>query len=42
MHAHDQVDAIRKEARLAVDPHDKRNDSDYIFITSSWTIFRTE
>jgi Na+/proline symporter len=33
MLAHDQVEAVRKEARLAVDPHDKRNDTDYIFIT---------
>jgi len=31
--AHDRVEAVRKEARLAVDPHDKRNDTDYIFIT---------
>jgi len=31
--AHDRVEAIRKEARLAVDPHDKRNDTDYVFIT---------
>ena len=31
--AHDEVEAVRKEARLAVDPHDKRNDTDYIFIT---------
>lgn len=33
MHAHDEVESIRKEARLAIDPHDKRNDTDYIFIT---------
>jgi Na+/proline symporter len=33
MVAHEQVEAVRKEARLAVDPHDKRNDTDYIFIT---------
>jgi solute:Na+ symporter, SSS family len=33
MLAHDQVESIRKEARLTVDPHDKRNDTDYIFIT---------
>jgi len=33
LRAHDEVDAVRKEARLAVDPHDKRNDTDYIFIT---------
>ena len=31
--AHEQVEAVRKEARLAVDPNDKRNDTDYIFIT---------
>jgi len=31
--AHDEVQAVRKEARLAIDPHDKRNDTDYIFIT---------
>lgn len=31
--AHEQVESVRKEARLAVDPHDKRNDIDYIFIT---------
>jgi len=31
--AHNEVEAVRKEARLAVDPHDKRNDTDYIFIT---------
>lgn len=31
--AHAQVEAVRKEARLAVDPHDQRNDTDYIFIT---------
>ena len=28
-----QVESIRKEARLAVDPHDQHNDTDYIFIT---------
>ena len=33
LQAHDQVESIRKEARLAVDPNDKRNDTDYIFIT---------
>jgi SSS family solute:Na+ symporter len=33
MTAHDRVEAIRKEARLAVDPKDKRNDTDYVFIT---------
>jgi Na+/proline symporter len=31
--AHEQVESVRKEARVAVDPHDKRNDIDYIFIT---------
>lgn len=31
--AHEQVESIRKEARLAVDPHDQRNDTDYVFIT---------
>lgn len=31
--AHDEVESIRKEARIAIDPHDKRNDIDYIFIT---------
>jgi len=31
--AHADVEAVRKEARLAVDPNDKRNDTDYIFIT---------
>jgi len=31
--AHDEVESIRKEARLAVDPRDKRNDTDYVFIT---------
>lgn len=31
--AQKQVEAIRQEARLAVDPHDQRNDTDYIFIT---------
>src|SRR6202000_2884219 len=31
--AHDQVESIQKEARLAVDPNDKRNDTDYVFIT---------
>ncbi len=31
--AHDRVESVRKEARLAVDPRDKRNDTDYIFIT---------
>lgn len=33
MQAHVQVEAIRKQARLAVDPHDQHNDTDYIFIT---------
>ena len=33
MQAHDQVESIRKEARLVIDPHDKRNDIDYIFIS---------
>ena len=33
MQAHNEVESVRKEARLAVDPHDKRNDTDYIFIT---------
>ena len=31
--AQEQVESIRKEARLAVDPHDQRNDTDYVFIT---------
>ena len=31
--AHAQTESIRKEARLAVDPHDQRNDTDYVFIT---------
>jgi Na+/proline symporter len=31
--AHDRVEAVRKEARLAVDPKGKRNDTDYIFVT---------
>jgi len=31
--AQEQVEAVRKEARLAVDPRDKKNDTDYIFIT---------
>ena len=31
--AHERVESIRKEARLAVDPRDRRNDTDYIFIT---------
>jgi Na+/proline symporter len=31
--AHLQVETVRKEARLAVDPRDQRNDTDYIFIT---------
>ena len=26
-------EAVRQEARLAVDPHGRRNDTDYIFIT---------
>jgi solute:Na+ symporter, SSS family len=33
LRAHDEVESVRKEARLAVDPQDKRNDTDYIFIT---------
>jgi len=33
MRAHDDVESARKEARLAVDPRDKRNDTDYVFIT---------
>ena len=33
MQAHNEVESVRKEARLAVDPNDKRNDTDYIFIT---------
>jgi Na+/proline symporter len=33
LQANADVESIRKEARLAVDPHDKRNDVDYIFIT---------
>ncbi len=33
MLAHDRVEGIRKEARLAIDPHDRRNDTDYVFIT---------
>ena len=31
--ARQQVDAVRKEARLAIDPRDRRNDTDYVFIT---------
>src|SRR5262249_39310547 len=31
--AHDRVEAIRKQARLAVDPQEHRNDTDYIFVT---------
>jgi Na+/proline symporter len=31
--AHAQVEAVRKEARLAVDPRDRTNDTDYVFIT---------
>jgi len=31
--AHDRVEAVRQEARLAVDAHGRRNDTDYIFIT---------
>jgi Na+/proline symporter len=31
--AHEKVEAARQEARLLVDPRDKRNDIDYIFIT---------
>jgi solute:Na+ symporter, SSS family len=31
--AHDRVDAVRKEARLAVDPRGRRNDTDYVFIS---------
>ncbi len=33
LQGHDAVEKIRTEARLAVDPHDKKNDTDYIFIT---------
>lgn len=33
IHAREQVESIRTEARLAVDPHDQRNDTDYVFIT---------
>jgi Na+/proline symporter len=33
VNAHERLEDVRKEARLAVDPHDKRNDTDYIFIT---------
>jgi solute:Na+ symporter, SSS family len=31
--AHERVEAVRKEARLAVDPGDKKRDTDFIFIT---------
>ncbi len=31
--AQEQIEAIRREARLAVDPRDKKNDTDYVFIT---------
>ncbi len=31
--ARTNVDAVQKEARLAVDPRDQKNDTDYIFIT---------
>jgi Na+/proline symporter len=31
--ARDQVEVIRKEARKAVDPREKKDDTDYIFIT---------
>ncbi len=31
--AHDRVEQVRKEARLAVDPQGHRNDTDYIFVT---------
>jgi Na+/proline symporter len=31
--AHERVTAIRKEARLAVDPNDRKNDTDYVFIS---------
>lgn len=31
--AHDHVEAMRKEGRLAVDPQGRRNDMDYMFIT---------
>lgn len=33
MESRAQVDSIRNEARLAVDPHEKRDDTDYVFIT---------
>src|SRR5205809_5943475 len=33
MQAHNEVEAVQKEARLAIDPHDKKNDTDYVFIT---------
>lgn len=33
MEARVQVDSIRKEARIAVDPHEKKDDTDYVFIT---------
>ncbi len=33
MEASAQVESIRKEARLAVDPHGKREDTDYVFIS---------
>lgn len=31
--AHKQVESVRNEARLAVDPRERTNDTDYIFIT---------
>ena len=31
--AHERVEGIREEARLAVDPAGRRNDTDYVFIT---------
>lgn len=31
--AHNQVEAIRKEARFAVDPKGKKDDTDFVFIT---------
>jgi SSS family solute:Na+ symporter len=31
--AHDRIETVRQEGRLAVDPRGKRNDTDYIFIT---------
>ncbi len=31
--AHERVEAVKQEARLAVDPNDKKRDTDFIFIT---------